>query len=73
LTEEERNSIDSTRLRIAKAHSGEDLQELGRRTENSWSVLDTAVHNGVHSNHRFAGGESVKILHRELYTPPPSD
>ena len=59
----------SQRLRVVEARSGENLEALTRRTGNAWDVSRTAVYNGIFSNHRFKGGELVKISHIELYTP----
>jgi predicted Zn-dependent protease len=70
LDAEERRSIQVTRLRVETARAGEGLAELGKRSGNAWSVNDTAVMNGVFANHRFAGGEQVKVARVEPYTGP---
>ena len=69
LSEEERNSIQATRLRLARARPGEDLVALSRRAGNAWDPSNTAIHNGIFANHRFEGGELVKIAQVEPYTP----
>jgi len=69
LSDDERRSIRSTRLRVATARPGEDLAALGRRTGNDWDPTTTAVYNGLFSDHRFAGGELVKIAISEPYAP----
>lgn len=69
LTEEERRSFRSTRLRLATARPGEDLVALGERTGNAWDPANTAVYNGIFVNHRFAGGELVKIAQSQPYIP----
>ena len=69
LTAEERSSIETTRLSIVTAHAGEDLAELCRRTGNAWDASRTAVLNGIFANHRFDGGEFVKIARVEPYVP----
>ena len=66
---EERRSIQAQRLRLATAHGGEDLQALARRTGNAWNPAWTAVSNGVFVNHRFEGGELVKVARVETYVP----
>jgi predicted Zn-dependent protease len=71
LTEEQRKSIEVTRIDLVEARSGEDLVALGRRTGNSWDPSRTAVLNGVFSNHRFEGGELVKIARVEPYSAKP--
>ncbi len=69
LTEAERASIRSQRLRVVEARRGENLETLTRRTGNAWDVSRTAVYNGIFSNHRFEGGELVKVSQIEPYTP----
>jgi len=61
MSEEERASIEVTRLRIVKARPGESLVSLGQRTSNAWNVSTTGVYNGLLTTHRFKGGELVKI------------
>ncbi|MDJ0868243.1 MAG: M48 family metalloprotease [Myxococcota bacterium] len=67
LTPEERDSIEVTRLRVVKALEDEDLFDLSRRTDNAWDVQRTAALNGVFTDHRFLGGELVKIARAERY------
>jgi len=69
LSDEDRRSIRSTHLHVVTARSGEDLVALGQRTGNAWDPTTTAVYNGVFSDHRFAGGELVKIALAEPYAP----
>ena len=69
LTPAERSSIQSMRLRVVKARPGEGLVALGQRTGNDWDPSRTAVYNGIFANHRFEGGELVKIAHVEAYVP----
>jgi len=69
LTEEERASVQAERLRLAKARPGENLVELGRRYDNAWKPGNTAVYNAIFPNHRFEGGELVKIAQVEPYVP----
>ena len=59
-----------TRLRVETARAGEGIAELSKRSGNEWSVNDTAVYNAVFADHRFAGGELVKIAVREPYRSP---
>ena len=67
LTQQERDSIQSSRLRLATARRGEDLVAISGRSDNAWNPSNTAVYNGIFSNHRFEGGELVKIAHVEPY------
>jgi predicted Zn-dependent protease len=71
LTEEQRKSIEVTRLALVEARAGEDLVALGNRTDNAWDPSRTAVLNGIFANHRFQGGELVKIARVEPYVPKP--
>jgi predicted Zn-dependent protease len=71
LTMEQRKSIEVTRIALVEARSGEDLVALGRRTDNAWEPARTAVLNGIFPNHRFEGGELVKIARVEPYSAKP--
>jgi predicted Zn-dependent protease len=69
LTAEQRASLRAERLRLATARVGEDVVALSRRTDNAWDPGRTAVSNAVFVNHRFEGGEMVKIARVERYQP----
>jgi len=69
LTPEERDSIQSLRLRVVTAMRGEGISALSERTGNVWDTQRTAVLNAVYADVRFEGGESVKIARAEPYTP----
>jgi len=71
LTDAERNSIESQKLRLVTARPGEGLTSVGERGGNAWNVPTTAVYNGVFVDHRFVGGELVKVSNVEPYVPPP--
>jgi predicted Zn-dependent protease len=70
LTPDERKSLTVTRLHVVTAGPGEDLEALGRRAGNAWDPARTAVYNGIFANHRFAGGEPVKVARVAPYAPP---
>ncbi|MGH0038582.1 MAG: M48 family metalloprotease [Myxococcota bacterium] len=72
LTDEERASIRSARLRLVTAQAEESLVELGERSHSAWRPNRAAVYNGVFVDHRFAGGEWVKVAKVEPYTPRPA-
>ena len=72
LTAAQRKSIEVTRIALVEARSGEDLVALGRRADNAWDPGRTAVLNGVFTDHRFEGGELVKIARVEPYSGKPS-
>ncbi len=67
LTAKDRKSIESMRLRVVTAIPGENLAELGRRTDNAWDTALTGLYNRIFVSHRFAGGELVKIARIEPY------
>ncbi len=69
LTEQERNSVEDTRLHLVKASRGESLKVLARRTQSAWDAGRMAIYNGVFVNHRFKGGELVKVAKKEPYAP----
>jgi predicted Zn-dependent protease len=69
LTAKERKSIWATKLRLVRAKQGETLETLNQRTENAMPVLPTSVLNGLFTNHRFEGGEFVKIARAEPFRP----
>ncbi|MBW2275104.1 MAG: hypothetical protein JRG96_17695, partial [Deltaproteobacteria bacterium] len=69
LTEDERHSLYSTHMHVVQARRGEDLPSLGERTGNAWNTTSTAIHNGVFTDHRYEGGESVKVAISEPYLP----
>jgi predicted Zn-dependent protease len=67
LTDDDRAQVRSTRLRMVFAQPGEDVKALGQRTGNAWNPGHTAVYNGLFVDHRFDGGELVKIARHEPY------
>ena len=69
LNDEERHSLRSTFLRVATARPGERLEALSERTGSSFELADLATTNGIFIDHRFRGGEFVKIARSEPYTP----
>jgi len=54
-------------VQVETARAGEGIAELSKRSHNVWSINDTAVYNAVFADHRFAGGELVKVAVREPY------
>jgi predicted Zn-dependent protease len=73
LTEEQRESITIARLETAKAIRGEDLPVVSRRSHNVWELSTLAVYNGLFTNHRFKGGELVKVARDEPHRSSPPD
>jgi predicted Zn-dependent protease len=69
LQPEDLEALRYEELQVVKARPDETLIALGERTGNVWEPVRTAVYNGVFHNHRFEGGELVKIAHRVPYVP----
>jgi predicted Zn-dependent protease len=61
LSAAERNSITDLRLRVVEARAGETLAALGRRTNNRWSLDETALANAWPRDARLERGRLVKI------------
>jgi predicted Zn-dependent protease len=70
LSAQARRSIQQKRLRIASARRGESLQDLSRRTGNTWDVQQTAVVNGFFATEQLEPGQLVKVAVAEDYTSP---
>jgi predicted Zn-dependent protease len=70
LTAEHRTEIQVLRLRVVMARRDETLAALSRRTHDAWDPATTAVYNGLFPDHRFAGGELVKVTEQEPYAGP---
>jgi predicted Zn-dependent protease len=47
LTDKDRKEIRENRLRVTKGRKGESLEQICERSENAWSVEQTAVSNGI--------------------------
>jgi predicted Zn-dependent protease len=62
--------IESHHLHVVRASQGEALERLSLRTDNTWSVLETAINNGVFSDHRFEHGDLVKVAKTEQAPAP---
>jgi predicted Zn-dependent protease len=69
LTPEQRDSIRGTRISLVRARDGETIAQLNDRTDNVWSVAETALSNGVSVQHVFEGGQLVKIAQSYRYEP----
>jgi len=57
----DRRGLYGLRLRIVEARSGETLEALGQRTNNRWSVDETALANALPPHARLERGRLVKI------------
>lgn len=69
LTEAQKNGIRATRIRLVEARPGEALRELATRTDSELEPVRLAVLNGVALDHRFEGGETIKIARDEAWSP----
>jgi predicted Zn-dependent protease len=69
IQDEERAKVEELRLRVAVAKQSETLAELSRRTENQWSLNQTAVANGLVIGQALEEGQLVKVASREPYRP----
>lgn len=69
LTSEEKSGMKLARMRIVTARRGETLSALGERSGNAWNVPTTAVNNAIFFDHRFEGGELVKVAIVEPWKP----
>jgi predicted Zn-dependent protease len=63
----ERNSIMQVRLRVVKARPGETLAELSSRTDNAWSLEETAVMNAFPEIDRLQAAQPAKIAVAQVY------
>jgi predicted Zn-dependent protease len=70
LTDQERASIEATRIRIATAREGETLADVARRGGNVWDPAVTALYNGMAEPQQLAAGQPIKIAVREPYRGP---
>ncbi len=73
IEEAELRRVRVSRIAWATARAGESLTEVSERTNNTWDVQTTAVYNAVFANHTFRGGERVKVLRGEVWTPTPKE
>ena len=69
LTDEERHSLSEANLHLVVARRGEPLGSLSQRSGNTSSVPELAASNGLFIDHRFKGGELVKIVLESPYVP----
>lgn len=69
LPEDAQLGFEVMRLRAARARSGETIPALMKRTGSGLRPGGIAVLNDLFVNHRFRGGELVKIAALEPYEP----
>ena len=61
--------VQETRVRLVEAQPDEALSDLAKRGGSDWAGLRLGIMNGMMPNHRFKGGELVKITKTEPYQP----
>jgi len=64
----ESESIQDTRLRSKTSQPGETLESFGTRTQNAWSVEETAVANALQRDEVLPTGALVKVAILEPHT-----
>jgi len=67
LTEDERSEIAAPELSLVEAFSGETLAALSARTDNEWTVSETAIQNGLVVTNSLEDGQIVKISRSVRY------
>ncbi|MDH3553748.1 MAG: M48 family metalloprotease [Gammaproteobacteria bacterium] len=69
LRDEERTAFTELRLRSVAARSSETLQALVKRSNDRWSLQETAVVNGLPVSVALKPGELIKITVEQSYRP----
>ena len=72
LNPDQRMEIYGTNMHVVTAKTGEDINTLSARTQNTWSRPKTAIANGFKREVVFEGGELVKIVRSERYETKPA-
>jgi predicted Zn-dependent protease len=67
MTDTERDSVVSYRVRAVAAADGDTLASLGEREANQWNEELTAIVNGIDASVPLAQDQPVKILRAEPY------
>lgn len=70
LTDDDRALIVETRIALAAAKQGETLEQVSKRSGNTWSAARTALFNGMRGDERLAAGFLVKIARERPYVKP---
>lgn len=69
LSNQERNSLKTQKIKIVEAKAGERLVELVNRTENVLDIEFVAIINGIESEYELKEGQLIKIVVEEPYVP----
>ena len=70
---EERDSVQVSRLELARAKAGETIPEFSARTGNVYDLHPTAIANGISVDARLEEGQLLKIGVRGPYRPAASE
>ncbi len=60
-SQSERSLVRGKRLAIVRARGGESLRQISDRSNNAWSIEETALANNVVADDRLEAGFAVKI------------
>jgi predicted Zn-dependent protease len=71
LSHDDRALIVETRLALVPAKSGETLEQVSKRSGNTWSAAETALYNGLRGDERLAAGFLVKVGTERPYVAKP--
>jgi predicted Zn-dependent protease len=71
LNDDDRALITETHLALVPAKSGETLEQVSKRSGNSWSAAETALYNGLRGDERLSAGFLVKIGSARPYVAKP--
>ncbi|HEX8750161.1 MAG TPA: hypothetical protein VF732_03530, partial [Nitrospira sp.] len=67
LSPEERSAIREKKIRLVKAHAGENLAALLARSPSAWKANQVAVANGLTGTETLREGQVIKITVEEPY------
>ncbi len=67
LDDDDRPLITERRLALVAAKSGETLEQVSKRSANTWSAAETALANGLTGSERLQAGFLVKIAREQVY------
>ena len=71
IRKQERAAIRRVEVEIARAESGETLEQFGGRTGNTWSPQETALANGLDPDSVLEAGQRLKVARAREYVPAP--
>jgi predicted Zn-dependent protease len=69
LSDDDRALIVETRLALVPAKAGETLEQVSKRSDNTWTAAETALYNGLRGDEKLRSGFLVKVGREHPYTP----